>query len=36
MEGANNDKVNELANKFNASQKDYRIVPVYKGKYPSR
>jgi sn-glycerol 3-phosphate transport system substrate-binding protein len=34
MEGANNDKVNELAGKFNASQKDYRIVPVYKGKYP--
>src|SRR5258707_15029032 len=34
MEGANNDKVNELANKFNASQKDYKVVPVYKGKYP--
>jgi sn-glycerol 3-phosphate transport system substrate-binding protein len=34
MEGANNDKVNELAIKFNASQKDYKIVPVYKGKYP--
>jgi len=34
MEGANNDKVNELANKFNAGQKDYKIVPVYKGKYP--
>ena len=34
MEGANNDKVNELAAKFNASQKDYKVVPVYKGKYP--
>jgi sn-glycerol 3-phosphate transport system substrate-binding protein len=34
MEGANNDKVNELASKFNGTQKDYKIVPVYKGKYP--
>src|SRR5204863_1137173 len=34
MEGANNDKVNELAAKFNASQKYYKVVPVYKGKYP--
>ena len=33
MEGALNDKVNELANKFNASQSDYKIVPVYKGQY---
>ena len=33
MEGANNDKVNDLASKFNAGQKDYKIVPVYKGKY---
>ena len=28
------DKVNELATKFNASQKDYKVVPVYKGSYP--
>jgi sn-glycerol 3-phosphate transport system substrate-binding protein len=34
MTGALGDKVNELANKFNASQKDYKIVPVYKGSYP--
>lgn len=33
MEGALNDKVNELANKFNASQPDYKVVPVYKGQY---
>jgi sn-glycerol 3-phosphate transport system substrate-binding protein len=34
MTGALGDKVNDLANKFNASQKDYKIVPVYKGTYP--
>jgi sn-glycerol 3-phosphate transport system substrate-binding protein len=34
MTGANNDKVNELAAKFNASQKDYRVVAVFKGSYP--
>jgi sn-glycerol 3-phosphate transport system substrate-binding protein len=34
MTGALGDRVNELANKFNASQKDYKIVPVYKGSYP--
>jgi sn-glycerol 3-phosphate transport system substrate-binding protein len=34
MEGANNDKVNDLAAKFNAAQKDYKINAVYKGKYP--
>jgi sn-glycerol 3-phosphate transport system substrate-binding protein len=34
MTGALNDKVNELATKFNATQKDYRIVPVFKGTYP--
>jgi sn-glycerol 3-phosphate transport system substrate-binding protein len=26
--------VNDLANKFNASQKDYKVVPTYKGSYP--
>ncbi len=34
MKGALNDKVNELATKFNATQKDYTIVPVFKGEYP--
>src|SRR5687767_2483939 len=34
MTGANNTGVNELAEKFNASQKEYKIVPVFKGTYP--
>ena len=34
MGGALGDKLNELANKFNDSQKDYRVVPSYKGSYP--
>src|SRR6185295_15034132 len=34
MGGALGDKVNELATKFNASQKDYKVVPIYKGQYP--
>ncbi len=34
MGGALGDKVSELAGKFNASQKDYRVVPTYKGSYP--
>src|SRR5436189_5342112 len=34
MTGALGDKLNEIANGFNASQKDYKVVPVYKGKYP--
>src|ERR1700694_4031384 len=34
MTGALNDKVNELATKFNATQKDYKVVPVFKGTYP--
>jgi sn-glycerol 3-phosphate transport system substrate-binding protein len=34
MQGALNDKVNEIANGFNASQKDYKIVPIFKGQYP--
>src|SRR5258706_1431399 len=34
MQGALNDKVNELANGFNASQKEYKVVPIYKGQYP--
>lgn len=34
MTGANNDVIVKLANDFNASQKDYKIVPSYKGSYP--
>jgi sn-glycerol 3-phosphate transport system substrate-binding protein len=34
MTGALGDKLNEIANGFNASQKDYKVVPVFKGTYP--
>jgi sn-glycerol 3-phosphate transport system substrate-binding protein len=34
MTGANNAGVNELATRFNASQKEYKVVPVFKGSYP--
>ena len=34
MTGANNDVVNKLAEEFNASQNDYKVVPTYKGSYP--
>ena len=34
MTGANNDVVVKLAEDFNASQKDYKVVPAYKGSYP--
>jgi len=34
MTGALNDRVNELAKGFTESQKDYKVVPVYKGAYP--
>ncbi|HEY5896519.1 MAG TPA: sn-glycerol-3-phosphate ABC transporter substrate-binding protein UgpB [Burkholderiales bacterium] len=34
MGGALGEKVNEMAAKFNAGQKDYKVVPVYKGQYP--
>lgn len=33
MVAVNNEWVNDLAKDFNASQKDYRVVPVYKGSY---
>ena len=33
MTGALGDRVTEMANGFNASQKDYKVVPVYKGSY---
>ena len=34
MSGALGDKVNQLASDFNASQKAYKVLPVYKGSYP--
>ena len=34
MTGGNNDIVNKLADEFNASQGDYKVVPTYKGPYP--
>ena len=34
MVGGNNDVVNRLAEEFNASQSDYKVVPSYKGGYP--
>lgn len=33
MTGKNGDMVNAICEKFNASQKDYKVVPVYKGSY---
>ncbi|WP_440217017.1 sn-glycerol-3-phosphate ABC transporter substrate-binding protein UgpB [Chromobacterium piscinae] len=33
MEGSLGDRVNAIAAQFNASQKDYKVVPVYKGQY---
>src|SRR5918999_2306592 len=34
MTGALGDRVNGFANEFNAMQKEYKVVPVYKGTYP--
>src|SRR5438874_3266177 len=34
MTGANNDRVNALAKRFNDTQKDYKVNVVYKGSYP--
>jgi sn-glycerol 3-phosphate transport system substrate-binding protein len=34
MTGANNDLIVKIANDFNASQKDYKVVPTFKGGYP--
>ncbi|MFT4119724.1 sn-glycerol-3-phosphate ABC transporter substrate-binding protein UgpB [Bradyrhizobium sp.] len=34
MTGANNDVIVKLANDFNASQTDYKVIPTYKGNYP--
>ena len=33
MTGALNNKVDQIAQKFNASQSDFKVVPVYKGQY---
>ncbi|MGO4393033.1 sn-glycerol-3-phosphate ABC transporter substrate-binding protein UgpB [Variovorax sp. M-6] len=33
MTAVNNEWVNDLARQFNESQKDYKIVPTYKGQY---
>jgi sn-glycerol 3-phosphate transport system substrate-binding protein len=33
MTGANNDVIVKLTEEFNASQKDYKVVPAYKGSY---
>src|SRR5262245_63436099 len=33
MTGANNDLIVKLANDFNGAQKDYKVVPSYKGRY---
>jgi len=34
MGGALGEALNELATKFNESQKEYKVVPSYKGSYP--
>src|SRR5437660_3774680 len=34
MGGALGEATNELAGKFNQGQKEYKVVPVYKGTYP--
>lgn len=34
MTGANNDVVVRLSEEFNAAQKEFKVVPTYKGSYP--
>ena len=34
MTGALGDRVSDLAKRFNDSQKEYKVVPVFKGTYP--
>jgi sn-glycerol 3-phosphate transport system substrate-binding protein len=34
MTGANNDRVNAFAKRFNESQGDYKVTAVFKGSYP--
>ena len=36
MTGGNNDIVNSLANEFNKSQNDYKVVPTFKGRIRTR
>src|SRR5258707_14078624 len=31
---ANNDRINDFAKKFNESQSEYKVTPVFKGSYP--
>jgi len=31
---ANNDRINDFAKKFNESQSEYKVTPVFKGTYP--
>ena len=33
MGGTNGERVNKIADDFNASQSDYKVVPTYKGNY---
>ena len=33
MGGVNGERVNKIANDFNATQSDYKVVPVFKGNY---
>ena len=33
MGGVNGERVNKIAGDFNASQSDYKVIPVYKGNY---
>src|SRR5258708_35232008 len=34
MTAVNGERVNKIAADFNASQSEYKVVPVYKGSYP--
>ena len=34
MTGANNDRINDFAKKFNESQNEYKVNAVFKGSYP--
>jgi sn-glycerol 3-phosphate transport system substrate-binding protein len=34
MTGGNNDVIVKLANEFNEAQKEYKVIPTYKGSYP--
>ncbi len=33
MGGTNGERVNKIADDFNASQSDYKVIPSYKGNY---